>query len=275
MKQLPTIVLSSALLFLCGCGGAPKQNGTAVQNGTLQGPIPTATIQAPNVTGNWQFLTVSGRQAEALTIAGSMKAAGTDVTGAVHVNSLSGSCFDYKTTTGLAGVATASGITLAPTPVSGQPAITLTGSFTDTAFVGTYVVQGVCSDQGSVTGIKLGSITGQMDGTFTSTGKEPFSMVVQLTQGSANPDGSFGLNGTAAFNSPCFTSGTITSGTGSFMLGTSVSMEIDTPEGTIRFLGTADQISGQIGQIKGDYTVTGSCNQTGTLVLAFRNPWDY
>ena len=94
---------------------------------------------------------------------------------------------------------------------------------------------------------------------------------------SASSEGSFGISGTANFGTSCFGSGEIVAGTfpsGSFMIGTSVVLAIQTDNGTIIFVGT-DTDHGGIGEISGEYTVTGgTCDQTGTALL-HDDPWGY
>lgn len=56
-------------------------------------------------------------------------------------------------------------------------------------------------------------------------------------------------------------------------LGTLVSLEIETNNGTVAFLGTVNPATGII---NGTYTVVGgTCAQTGTAVLALGGQWDY
>ena len=98
-----------------------------------------------------------------------------------------------------------------------------------------------------------------------------------IAQDSTSSDeGSFGIAGTVTFSGSCFSSGTITSGTfpsGSFIMGTSVALEIKTDNGTLTFLGTLNR---DRTEIRGAYTVVGgTCDDTGTAVLAVSSPWDY
>lgn len=210
-----------------------------------------------------------------VTIAGSINQSGSAVSGAVHVGG--SNCFDQPTTISLTGTLTGNNISLTSTSVGGQ-VTTFTGSITDTALTGTYAVTGGCADgdQGTVTGIKILSITGALSGTFTTSDKETFNVAAQVTQGGAGSEGSFGLTGTVTFGSSCFSSGTITPGTfpsGSFILGTHVAIEIKTDNGTVAFLGTANQATGEI---SGDYTVVGgTCDHSGTAALDASSPWDY
>ena len=217
------------------------------------------------------------------TIAGGINQSGSSVSGAVHVEG--SKCFDRLTTIGLTGTLTGGDISLTSTSVGGQ-VLTLTGSISDigNAFTGTYTINGGCAngDHGTVTGWEAGVIRGSLDGTFTTSGGETFDMGGYINAGnagfeSADSEGSFGISGTATFGTSCFGSGNIVAGTfpsGSFMIGTSVVLAIQTNNGTIIFVGT-DTDHGGIGSISGEYTVTGgTCDQTGTALL-HDDPWGY
>jgi hypothetical protein len=259
-----TLWMVSALV-LCGCGGG---------RGTTSGPSPPAPLFF-DTSGNWQFTTTSTAGAMPLSIAGSIDQSVSELSGAVHVDG--SNCFDRLTTVRLTGTLTGNKISLTSTSVNGQ-VIGFVGDITGTAFTGTFTINGGCAngDQGNVTGAKIPSITSQLSGTFSASGKEAFAVTAQVTQGSAGSGGTFGITGTVTFGPSCFSSGTITSGIfpfGSFILGTSVALEIETDNGTVAFHGTADQTTGEI---SGDYTVSGStCNQTGTAVLTATGQWDY
>ena len=101
-------------------------------------------------------------------------------------------------------------------------------------------------------------------------------MVAEAQNARADPEGSFAISGKVTFNTSCFTSGTITPGefpSGSYIMGTTVALAIQTGNGTVAFLGTLDQDKGEI---SGNYTVSGgTCDQTGTAVLVGSSPWDY
>jgi hypothetical protein len=264
MKHLASTLWLSALVLLCGCGGG----GTSP---LPPGPPPLFL----KISGNWQFSTTSIAGMTPLTIAGNINLSGSEVSGEVHVDG--SNCFDQMTTMGLTGTLTDSEISLTSASVGGQ-VTTFTGSITDTVFNGTYTINGGCAggDHGNVTGIKIPPITGQLSGTFTSSGNETFNVMAQVSQGSASSEGSFGITGTVTFSASCLSAGTITSGTfpsGSFIMGTSVALEIKTDNGTVAFHGTANQATGNI---SGDYAVSGSaCDQTGTAVLVASSPWDY
>jgi hypothetical protein len=262
MKHWPSIFFLLTLVSLLGCGGA----GT----GGTQSPL----TNTPNITGNWQFSATS-MTGTALSIAGSIKKSNSKVSGAVHVDG--STCFDRLTTVGLAGTLTGNNVTL--TSNSAGQVTTFTGNFTDTAFTGTYTIKGGCADgeQGNVTAAKVIALTSTFNGTFTAPTQTTFDTVAQLAQGNDGPDGSFALSGTVTFTSPCFGSGTIKSGrfpSGSFILGTSVALEIETNNGTVAFSGTNNQ---NTGEISGNYSVSGgTCDDSGTAILTLASsPWDY
>ena len=100
---------------------------------------------------------------------------------------------------------------------------------------------------------------------FTSSNfTTPFRGEIELNHGI------FGMSRTVTFSTPCFSSAGIgpeAFPSGSFILGNSVALQILTANGTVTFLGTANQLTGEI---VGNYTVVGgTCDQTAS------NPWDY
>jgi hypothetical protein len=149
---------------------------------------------------------------------------------------------------------------------------------TGTAFKGTYTIKGGCADgdQGTVEGTKVPQIPLTLNGTFTNSANNTFGATVQATEDSGDPDGTFGITGSATFNATCFSSGKLKPGTfptGSFVLGNSVTLEIDTDRGTLMFRGATDVATGQI---DGSYAILGSsCNDTGTAVFSTSDPWGY
>ena len=240
MKHLITVSVVSAAVFLFGCGGAPippSSSGTPSSGTPSTGPPST-------VTDNWQFSaasTVPGKPP--LTFAGSVTQTGVSgVSGALHVGG--SNCFNQMTTMGLTGTETASNVSLSSAAVNGQ-VVTLGGTFTGTGFTGTYSVSGGCDggDQGTVTGVIVDDTDADAwDATFTSSAQTTFSAQGNFAQsGVANSDGSFGITGTATFNTPCFSTATISPGSlpsGNFILGTLVSLQIQTNNGTLTILGT-------------------------------------
>ena len=236
------------------------------------------TPVAPNVAGNWQFSAVSNVSGNPFTFAGAISQAGSMAAAALHVDG--SSCFNQLTTMGLTGSVTADSTSLTSTALNGQ-VVTFTGHFTDSTFTGTYSVNGGCAagDQGSVTGVAIYiADADSWGGTFTSSAKTMFTVGGNFVQSaSASSTGSFAINGTATFDTPCFSPATLSPGSfpsDSFILGTLVSFEIKTDNGTVTFVGTTDTPVN--GTIRGAYTVSGgSCDQTGTAVLILTGQWDY
>jgi hypothetical protein len=299
MKRLATVFALSAAVLLFGCGGVPPAS-------MIPAPTPPATPTpvtpatpdvVPNVIGNWQFSTAStvpGRPP--LTFAGNISQTNSAVSGALHVDG--SNCFNQLTPNGLTGTVTASNSSLTFTTVDGQ-VVTLAGSFDHPAFyygtvvydtfTGTYSIDGGCAggDRGTVTGNYIDSIARQSDptqlsGTLTnSSGQQIFHVTANIVQNdSASAAGSFEFTGNATFDTPCLGTAAITAGTypsGSFILGTSVSLEFDTGNGTLTFLGN---LNPDRTNISGNYTVSGStCNDSGTAVLRASSAglgyWDY
>ena len=188
-------------------------------------------------------------------------------------------CIDQLTIVGLTGTVTTGNVSLTSTSVNGQ-VVTFTGSITNKVgagpytFSGTYVINGGCADgdQGSITGSTVDSISDHWAGNFTTATGGNIHVNAQLAQDNASFEGSFGLGGTATFDDVCFRSGVITPGifpSASFIIGSSVVLDIKTNNGTIAFLGRADPD----GLIRGSYTVAASsCEPSGTGYLS---PWEY
>ncbi|MGH9502991.1 MAG: hypothetical protein ACRD20_09075 [Terriglobales bacterium] len=222
--------------------------------------------------------TISG--APSLTIGGSISSSRSPVNGAVHING--SNCFDPLSTADLTGTLTGSDLSLTASE-DGQ-ITTLTGSISDNTstathlpeeFIGTYAINGGCAggDKGNVKGVKISPMAGNWAGNLTSETGDTNRLVVTLAQGAATPEGIFGLTGTAVFEvGTCFKSAKITSGkfpSGSYVLGNSVSLEIETDNGVIVLLGKA---KGD-GLIRGNYTLAGStCEPAGA---AYLSPWEY
>jgi hypothetical protein len=283
MKRWANMLGLSALVLLCGCGGAGYQGTTRAAAGGAGGVTSSTPSPGPNVEGNWQFSmtsTVSG--ALPLSIGGSISpSAGSSVSGAVHISG--SNCFDPVSTVGLTGTLTGSDLSLTATSVDGQ-VTTLTGTISDNTltathlpgeFIGTYAINGGCAggDKGNVTGVMVPSLAGNWAGDFTSETGDTNRLTVTLAQGAATSEGIFGLTGTAVFEvGTCFKSAKIVSGTfpsGSYVMGNSVSLEIETDNGVIVLLGKA---KGD-GLIRGNYTLAGStCEPSGT---AYLSPWEY
>jgi hypothetical protein len=236
------------------------------------------------VAGNWSFTMTTGDQwASPVTIAGSLQSSGSSVTGTVHVGELS--CFDRTATMVLTGTLNGDSISLTSTAIDG-PIVTLTGNFNNlepgtiyyTTFTGKYTINGGCGGglQGSVSGVNVPYIGNLLNGTFQSS-LGSFNVEGDIAQNaSASFDGSFGITGSVTFDTHCFNAGTIKPGTissGSFILGVNVTLEVETSNGVLTFLGTLSQDGSEM---SGYYTVSGgSCPDKGTAVLHLSSPWDY
>jgi hypothetical protein len=140
---------------------------------------------------------------------------------------------------------------------------------TTVALTGTLTGINACcanGDQGNITGFKLPGFAGTWRSGF-EINEEHYYGLATLTQDSASSEGSFGIFGTvqdsAQSGQPhesCL-SGTITSGTfpsASFIIGSSVSLAIQTNDGTIVFSGTMNQDGSEIIGIH--RIVGGTCN---------------
>ena len=273
--------LLSVLLLLCGCGGGAGTSfpSNPTSGGPPPSPPPGPPAQGQSISGGWQLSTTSTVEMPALTIAGSLNQSGSSVTGAVHV--AGGSCFDQRNVIGLTGTVTDGNVSLTSASVDGQVitfagSITIKANFADT-LTGTYAIDGGCAngDQGNVTGYYVGAFNGSWYGNLTTAGGANIHWGTNLLgQVGSSSEGSFGLTGAFNFDGACFNSGKLTPGTyptPSFILGTSVVLNIPTDNGTIAFVGTAGPDQG--GLIEGTYTVTGgSCESTGTGYLS---PWEY
>src|SRR5438093_10644411 len=269
--------LLPVLLLLCACGGT-RASSPAV----TRGPIADPTLDL-NVTGNWQFSTTSTAGMPPASIAGSIGQSGASVSGATDVDG--SNCFDHLTTVDVTGTLTGSDLSLTSSSANGQ-VISFTGTISDdalngadSAFTGTYTINGGCAngDHGSVTGIRIPFIANTLNYTFTTAGGASFDVAGDDAQNATpSTEGSFGISGTVSFRTSCFSSGTITPGTfpsGSFIIGTSVTLQIKTDNGTVTFLGTLNR---DRSEISGNYVIVGgTCDQSGTAVLAVSSPCDY
>ena len=273
MKHLSsTSLLLLTLALICGCGGGKK----------ISSPPSDPPAQGMNAVGNWQFSTKSTAQFPPMTIAGSIAQSGVSLNGAVHVGG--SHCFDALTTVSLEGAIDGSDISLTSAQIAGQ-VITFTINITEDPLTraadvtGTYSIEGGCADgdQGNLIGHNIPFIANLLNGTLTASQGETFDVAADVAQDShPSSAGSFGITGTVTFTKPCFSSGTIMSGTfpaGSYLIGTSLALEIETDKGILAFHGTVDPDKAEI---TGDYTVSGSiCDQSGTGVLHGSSPWDY
>ena len=211
-----------------------------------------------------------------LTIAASISQSGSTLGSVVHVDG--SSCFEQQTAIRLTGTLADGNISLTSVSVNEQ-VITLAGTITKKdgfpyQLTGTYSIVGGCAsgNQGNVTGYSVGAFNGSWYGNLTTAGGADIHWGTnQLGRVGASSEGSFGLTGTFNFDGACFNSGKLTYPTPSYILGTSVALNIPTDNGTVAFVGTAGPDEG--GLIEGTYTVIGaSCESAGPGYLS---PWEY
>jgi hypothetical protein len=267
MKNISYALSLLSIVASLGCGG---RSGDQHSNFPLP---PTPSSQVLDVSGGWQFSTISTVSGmPSLTVSGNVAQSGTSLHGAMHV--AGSSCFDQAVSIPITGSLTGNNISLS-LPTGGQ-IVTLTGRVATNALDGTYAIQGGCAggDHGNVTGMQVPSMTGILTGTFTPVVGRPFDIDFSLNQSKGSSDGSFGITGSGGFSGACLKAGSVMSGsfpTGSFILGTSLSLEIQTDSGILTFTGSADVA----GHIMGTYSlVGGNCDQTGTASL-ITDPWGY
>jgi hypothetical protein len=274
MQYLARMLCLLLVLALFGCGG---ENRSSNPTGGGGGPSTTPPPPVQNSATNWQFSTTSAvSEMPALTISGSVGRSGSAISAKFHVDG--SNCFDPLSTVTLTGTLTNDDLSLTSNSVAGQ-VTTFTGRVTHDAlagwsspgqFTGTYTISGGCAngDQGSVIGIKLPFINHLVTGTLMASGGGTFHLEGDMTLQGAISEGSFGITGSVAFDTPCFGPSEIKSGvfrSGSYILGTSVALVFETGNGTIAFLGTLDPDKSEI---SGTYTASGStCDQTGTALL--------
>jgi len=237
----------------------------------------TATTAFAGITGNWQFSTTSTvPRMPPMRIAGSITQSGSAVSGAVHA--AGSNCFDSLTTIGLTGTLTERDISLASTSAERQ-VITFTGSVANDSLTGIYSISGGCADgdRGTVTGSKVRPINGTWRIIFVWNDQQVGKGLAGLTQATTSPHGSFAVVGAVSNSSAavCF-EGTVTGETlpsHSFIIGRSVTLEIETRCGTVVFRGT---VNGAGGEIVGRYRVFGGTldGRSGVACLGrdlFRN----
>ena len=274
-RLLITSVLLCFLALLCSCGGGR----TSLLPPPTDPPTdtPTGTPSDLKVLGDWELATRSTVGRPALAIGGSIIQTGNILSSAVHVEG--STCFEQKTVILLTGTLTDGNISMGSASLNGQ-VITVAGAFTKKdgfpyQLTGTYTIDGGCAggDEGSLTGYSVDGINGVWYGNLTTEeGANIHWGTDRLGQVEASSEGSFGLTGAFNFDGTCFKSGALTPGTfptPSFILGTSVDLNIPIDNGTVAFVGTADPD----GLIRGTYTVTGgACESTGKGYLS---PWEY
>lgn len=274
MKHWKSILwMLSAVVLVCGCGGGATPSSPA---GTPLGG--NGGAGSGDLTGNWEFQTTSMVGMPALTIAGNITQSGNSLAAQMHVSG--SNCFDQQSTMVLTGTVSGDNASLSSVSVSGQ-VMMLNGTVNQHAITGSYSIKGGCADgdKGDFTAVNIPALANTLSGTFTNSQGGTFKMTANVAQnGTPNADGSYGIAGTATFSGLglCFSSGTPSAGTsisGSYILGTSLSLVIEANNGTVAFVGNLNK---DRSEIDGHYDVSGgSCDQSGTATLAPSSPWDY
>jgi hypothetical protein len=275
MKRLMMILVLSATVLFCGCGGGSRL-APGVSTPALLTP-PASQEPVPTVSRNWEFTASPGRPGELpLTFEGSIGWAGPAISATLHVEG--SNCFDQRATLVFPATVVAGTTALISQAIDGQ-VVTISGNFSD-PFTGTYKIDGGCAAgyHGNLTGFSVWDIGSDIGGVFTSSVQTSFKMAGKVTQGSTvSSDGSFPVNGTVTFDTPCFQSGIIQPGTfpsGSVVLGMSLVLEVETTSGILTFVGNRDEGGG--GRVNGNYSVSGgACDESGTAVLQVLGKWDY
>ena len=206
MSRIAVILLgSAALLTACNMapGPAPVPSGVTTSPGTTPTPAAPPTPQFLPISGDWQFSTTSTTGMSAMQVGGGLVESGGSVTGAILVDG--STCFGHLAPISLVGTLTGNQLSLTSTASDGQ-VIALTGTIVGNAsgafdnFTGTYTIAGGCGggDKGTVTGVNI-YLDQAMDGTFTTSQQQTFTVSGGLYQMAVNPDGSSGLAGESPF----------------------------------------------------------------------------
>jgi hypothetical protein len=235
MRLIWLAVCAVIMAGTSGCGG----------NATSTSPVTSSSAQFGIVSGNWGFSMFSvGTTLFVANGGGNLIQNGTIISGIIH---LSGSpCFDPITddlvVTGTASEVTArtGSITLTTAPIRGQTITFISSTLIspiaeqNQVLSGTFTLDGgTCAPgtKGPMSAALVTSAAGNWKGTLTPSlqGATPLSATATLAQNGPDAHGFFQISGSLAITgSPCFTSGTITSGS---LLGWNANLTITTNDG--------------------------------------------
>jgi hypothetical protein len=242
------IAIATFCLLLSGCGGGGS---------STPAPTPTPVPQLALTSGNWDFAAASS-SGPSFLIGGNVVQTGTAVTGGLRV--VNSTCFTPSTAVPISGTISGQTATVTSAAVASQT-INATLSGSATSLTGTYNVTGTgCAggDKGNIAGVLVPSISGTWKGTLISnTVANPgVGVSATITESAADSTGVFALTGNATYTgSPCFASGTAT--TGSDMTGRTTHVLLNNDDGsTVTFIGSLNNPAAPT-QINGTYTVTG------------------
>jgi hypothetical protein len=255
LRLFSGFVLITLSLALAGCGG----NG----NSSSQ------TSSSSSLTGNWQVTASSSTfPGTSVLMVGNLHSVGNSVSGMMHISD--SSCFTFDTGIPVSGTVNGTTVTLTSQVVENQViSATANAASSGSILTGTYSIAGGCAggDRGTVSGTKVPSFSGNWTGKFVSDLGQQVGVSTTLTQNSADADGFFSVSGPVRFtNSPCFTTGTISTSLG---IGGTILVDIATPDGgTTQFTGNATNLASG-SPLTGSYSVQGgTCggdSGTGTL----------
>ena len=292
MSRIAVILLgSAALLTACNMapGPAPVPSGVTTSPGTTPTPAAPPTPQFLPISGDWQFSTTSTTGMSAMQVGGGLVESGGSVTGAILVNGPT--CFGHLAPISLVGTLTGNQLSLTSTASDGQ-VIALTGQ----SWV-TLPAPSTISPVHTRSPADVAVATKELSPESTYISIRPWTAhsrpanskhllcpavcIKWPSTRTVAPD--LRESRHLLFGTPCFSSGTVTAGTlssGSFLIGTEVDVQFQTPNGTITFTGTVDLNSYDLEfdsySIYGNYHVSGgTCDGTGTAALRVYNPWDY
>lgn len=270
MKLLALAIASAALSVSCSGG-----------NGSANNSPPPAP---PDVTGNWHVTSTSSINAVVIHSDGPMLDQSGQITANVAGDAADPACQGVAAGGGISGLFTGaqSGQNI---PLASAGVFTITMSLTSAtdanSLSGSYTMSSGCTDNGTVAGVRVPSLTGSSwNGTMDSG---PTTFTATLTQASPvastiSQDGNsyLALTGSVQFtSSTCFASGSLI-GPGSFVYGTHIGLNISMGDGMN--LSATGQISdpATAKTTTLTYTIypatsggTGPCNgQTGTFTMS-------
>jgi hypothetical protein len=243
------IAIATFCILLSGCGGSSSTPAPT--------PTPTPVPQLAITSGNWDFAVASTSGTNFL-IGGNVVQTGTSVTGGIRV--ANSACFADGTAVPISGTINGQTATVTSDSIASQ-IINASLSGSATALTGTYTVTGTgCAggDKGNIAGVLVPSVSGTWKGTFISnTVANPgVGVTAPIVEGAPDTTGLFVITGTSTYvGSPCFASGTATTGSG--MAGRTTDVRFTNDDGsTVEFIGSLNNPAAPT-QITGTYTVTG------------------
>ena len=258
MRPVCVVVIASLALLIAGCGGNSSTPPPQVQQLTL-------------TSGNWDFAAVSS-SGPSFLIGGNVVQTGTSVTGGLRV--ANSACITRTTPVPITGNISGQTATVTSANIASQT-INASLSGSATALTGTYTIAGTgCAggDKGNIAGVLVPSISGTWKGTLISnTVANPgVGVTAPIVEGAPDLTGLFVITGTSTYvGSPCFTSGTTATTTGSAIAGRTTDVLLKNDDGsTVEFIGFLNNPAAPT-QITGTYTVTGGLcgGDTGTGTL--------